>query len=53
MPDQPFLRLMDVFEQRGLVHAHLLCKFTGIYLPGVIEKSTSVPIPAESSFAGE
>ena len=42
MPDQPFLRFMDVFEQRGLVHAHLLCKFTGVYLPGVIEKSTSV-----------
>ncbi len=38
MPDQPFLGLVDVFEQRGLVHAHLPGKFAGVYLPGVLEK---------------
>ena len=42
MPNQPFLRLVDVFEQRGLVHAHLLCKFAGVYLPGMIEKPAPV-----------
>ncbi len=50
MPDQPFLCLVDVFEQRGLVHAHLLCQFTGVYLPGMIEKSRTGTIPAGSLF---
>ena len=39
MPDQPFLCFMDVFQQRGFVQAHLLCQFTGINSPGMIEKS--------------
>ena len=38
MPDQPFLCFMDVFQQRGFVHAHLLCQFTGVNPPGMIEK---------------
>ena len=38
MPDQPFLSLVDVFEQRGLVHAHLLSQFTGVDPPGMLEK---------------
>jgi len=42
MPDQPFLCFMDVFQQRGFVHAHLLCQFTGVNPPGMIEKSRSI-----------
>ena len=42
MADQPFLCLVDVLEQRGLVHTHLLCKFAGVYLPGMIEISAPV-----------
>ena len=39
MPNQPFLRFMDVFQQRGLVHSHLLRKFAGIDPSGMIEIS--------------
>ena len=39
MPDQPFLRLVDMLEQRGLVHAHLHCQFAGINPPGMIEET--------------
>jgi hypothetical protein len=42
MPDQPFLCLVDMFEQRGLVHAHLLRQFAGVYLPGMLEKPGSI-----------
>jgi hypothetical protein len=38
MPDQAFLCFMDVFQQRGFVHAHLLCQFTGVNPAGMIEK---------------
>jgi hypothetical protein len=37
MPDQPFLRFMDVCQQGSLGHPHLLCKFAGIDPPGMIE----------------
>ena len=47
MPDQPFLCLVDVFQERGLVHAHLLCKFAGVYLPGMIEKPATVRFPQD------
>ena len=50
MPDQPFLCFMDVFQQRGFVHAHLLCQFTGVNPPGMIEKSRNGTIPAGSLF---
>ena len=53
MPDQPFLCLVDMFEQRGLVHAHLLRQFTGVYLPGMFEKSPIGTIPAGSLFVLE
>jgi hypothetical protein len=50
MPDQPFLRLVDVFEQRGLVQAHLLCKFAGVYLQRMIKKTRTGTIPARPLF---
>ena len=42
MPDQSVLRFVDVLEQRGLVHAHLLRKFARVYPSGMIEKSPAI-----------
>jgi len=52
MPDQPFLCCMDVLRQRGLVQAHLLCQFTGVHPPGMIEKSHPVRFPQDLFLSG-
>ena len=42
--DQPLLCFMDLFQQPGLVHPHLLRQLAVIDLPGMIEIATAAQV---------